>query len=165
MVLTVDATSGTACTISRSTVTFTVAWMCVIDANQAGTSTYACSVTQAQQVITVVPAPPSTAPAITSASSYSVPAGQSFSFVVTATGTPAPTISVSGSLPSGVTLSGGSNGTANVLGHRPPQPHLSIHDHRVQRQGPLRDAEFHTDDLVSSGVAAGSVEYAVSGRD
>ena len=115
VVLTVDATSGTACTISRSTVTFTAAGTCVIDANQAGTSTYAPA-TQAQQVITVVPAPPSTAPAITSASSYSVPAGQSFSFVVTATGTPAPTISVSGSLPSGVTLSGGSNGTATFSG-------------------------------------------------
>ena len=113
--LTVDATSGAACTISRSTVTFTAAGTCVIDANQAGTSTYAPA-TQAQQVITVVPAPSGTAPAITSASSYSVPAGQSFSFVVTATGTPAPTISVSGSLPSGVTLSGGSNGTATFSG-------------------------------------------------
>jgi hypothetical protein len=116
VVVTVDATSGAACTISRGSVTFAAAGTCVIDANQAGTSTYAPAV-QAQQLITVVPAPPKAAPAFTSASSYSVPAGQSFSFVVTATGTPAPTISISGSLPSGVTLSGGPNGTATISGN------------------------------------------------
>jgi YDG domain/Bacterial Ig-like domain (group 3)/MBG domain (YGX type)/Kelch motif len=61
-------------------------------------------------------------PTITSASSTTFAAGQAGSFTVTATGTPAPTFSESGALPSGVTLNtstgvlsgtpaGGTNGT------------------------------------------------------
>ncbi|HRZ07786.1 MAG TPA: Ig-like domain-containing protein, partial [Candidatus Competibacteraceae bacterium] len=47
------------------------------------------------------------APAITSAATTTFTVGQSDSFTVTATGTPAPTISYSGTLPSGVSFTSG----------------------------------------------------------
>jgi hypothetical protein len=64
--------------------------------------------------LTVTTAP--VAPAITSASSLTTPHGVAFSFRVTATGTPTPTLSESGRLPSGVTFTGGSAGSATLSG-------------------------------------------------
>ncbi len=55
------------------------------------------------------------APAITSASSATFTAGSAGSFTVTATGVPAPTLSESGALPSGVTF----NSVTGVLGGTP----------------------------------------------
>jgi large repetitive protein len=55
------------------------------------------------------------APVITSANSATFTVGASGSFTVTATGTPTPTISESGTLPSGVTFTGGT-GSANLSG-------------------------------------------------
>lgn len=55
------------------------------------------------------------APAITSASSAMFTAGSAGSFTVTATGTPAPTFSASGTLPAGVTF----NGATGVLSGTP----------------------------------------------
>ena len=54
VVLSIDPTSGSACTLSRrvTTVTFAAVGTCVIDANQAGTAAYAPA-PQVQQVITV----------------------------------------------------------------------------------------------------------------
>ncbi|MGO9876822.1 MAG: spherulation-specific family 4 protein [Acidimicrobiia bacterium] len=115
VVLSIDPTSGSSCTLSHGTVTFAAVGTCIIDANQAGTATYAPAA-QIQQVITVTSASSSSAPAITSPSSYTVPANQSFSFVVSATGSPAPTIQISGNLPNGVTISGGADGTATISG-------------------------------------------------
>ena len=115
MVLTIDAASGSACTLNGSTVTFTAVGSCVIDANQAGTAGYAPAA-QVQQQITVGTASGSSAPVITSAAGYTVPAGQSFSFTVTTTGNPTPTLKISGSLPSGVGFNANSNGTATISG-------------------------------------------------
>jgi hypothetical protein len=66
VVFSVDAASGPGvCTVSGTTVTYTAAGNCVIDANQAGTGTYAAA-PQVQQTITVNGIPQSislTAPA------------------------------------------------------------------------------------------------------
>jgi hypothetical protein len=55
-------------------------------------------------------------PAITSANSTTFVTGTSGSFTVTATGTPTPSISKSGALPSGVTFTDKGNGTAMLSG-------------------------------------------------
>lgn len=61
--------------------------------------------TTAAQTFTVSAAPPpNVAPAITSATSTTFTVGASGSFTVTATGTPKPTLSFSGTLPTGVTF-------------------------------------------------------------
>ena len=54
--------------------------------------------------------------AITSAASASATSGKAFSFAVTTTGTPTPTLTHAGTLPSGVTFTAGSNGTATIAG-------------------------------------------------
>jgi hypothetical protein len=62
--------------------------------------------------LTVNPAPP--APAITSAPAASFTAGTGGTFTVSTTGTPTPTLSETGSLPSGVTFTPNSDGTATL---------------------------------------------------
>jgi hypothetical protein len=56
------------------------------------------------------------APAITSAAATMFTAGSSGSFPITTTGTPAPALSETGSLPSGVTFTDDGNGTATLAG-------------------------------------------------
>jgi hypothetical protein len=57
VVFSVDPASGPeVCTVSGTTVTYTAAGSCVIDANQAGTATYAAA-PQVQQTITVIDIP------------------------------------------------------------------------------------------------------------
>jgi hypothetical protein len=58
----------------------------------------------------------STSPAFASATSTSFGVGQAGKFTVRACGTPAPTITESGALPSGVTFNGGSGGIATLAG-------------------------------------------------
>lgn len=55
-------------------------------------------------------------PAITSSASTAFSVGASRSFTVTATGFPTPTVSVSGTLPAGVTFTSGANGTGTLSG-------------------------------------------------
>lgn len=55
-------------------------------------------------------------PTITSANSATFQNGVASSFTVTTTGVPAPALSVSGSLPSGVTFTDNGNGTASLSG-------------------------------------------------
>ena len=55
-------------------------------------------------------------PAITSANSATFKVGTAGSFMVTATGTPAPTFSETGTLPAGVTFADNGNGTATLNG-------------------------------------------------
>ncbi len=55
-------------------------------------------------------------PVITSASALSVPAGTDESFQVTSTGVPTPTLTESGSLPSGVTFTPDGDGSATIAG-------------------------------------------------
>jgi uncharacterized protein YjdB len=59
---------------------------------------------------------PGLAPAITSASSTTFQAGSAGSFAVTATGSPAPSLSESGALPGGVTFTDNGNGTGALSG-------------------------------------------------
>jgi hypothetical protein len=54
--------------------------------------------------------------AITSAASATATSGQAFSFQVTTTGTPAPTLSRAGTLPPGITFTANSDGTATLAG-------------------------------------------------
>jgi hypothetical protein len=54
--------------------------------------------------------------AITSAATATATAGQAFSFTVTTAGSPAPTLTHTGTLPSGVTFTANSNGTATLSG-------------------------------------------------
>ena len=115
VLFTVDAVSGPACTIAGSSVTFAAVGTCVIDANQAGTAAYAPAA-QVQQQIAIGAAPVTSAPLITSAAGYTVPAGQSFTFTVTSTGSPMPTIRISDSLPSGVRFTSNRDGTATLSG-------------------------------------------------
>jgi hypothetical protein len=63
--------------------------------------------------ITVVAA---TGPAITSASTAPFTNGQSGSFTITASGTPAPAITQTGTLPAGLTFTDNHNGTATIAG-------------------------------------------------
>ncbi len=76
------------------------------------------TITATAQVTFTTSGPPSVAPAITSATSDSVPVGTAFNFSVTTTGTPTPAISLaSGSvLPAGVTLTDNGDGTATLAG-------------------------------------------------
>jgi len=115
VVLSIDPSSGGSCTLVGSTVTFAAEGTCVIDANQAGNASYTPAA-QVQQSITVVPAPTTTAPAITSPPGATVSARQPFSITITATGNPTPTIGKSGSLPYGVSFTAGSGGTATIAG-------------------------------------------------
>src|SRR5207248_220709 len=59
------------------------------------------------------------APAITSANSTTLTVGPAGSFRVTTTGFPAPSLSESGALPSGVTFTDNGNGTATLSGTPP----------------------------------------------
>ena len=54
--------------------------------------------------------------AITSANSATATSGKAFSFTVTTTGTPTPTLTEAGALPSGVTFTANTNGTATLAG-------------------------------------------------
>ena len=58
--------------------------------------------------------------AITSANTKTFTAGTASSFTIRATGTPAPTVSVSGSLPAGITFTTNANGTATLAGTAAP---------------------------------------------
>ena len=55
-------------------------------------------------------------PTITSADSTTFTVGQAGSFTITTTGTPTPSLSVTGSLPSGVTFTDNGDGSATLAG-------------------------------------------------
>jgi len=91
--------AGTTCTVTviASNVTD-------VDATQAMAANYVFSFTTA------------TVPAITSAASTNFTVGQAGSFTVTTTGAPAPAITRTGTLPSGVTFTDNGNGTGTLSG-------------------------------------------------
>ncbi len=122
VVFSVDATSGAgACTVSGvngTTLNYTGAGTCTIDANQVGGGYY-LPAPQVQWLVTVVQGPPIFANAAT----LTVPAGSAFSFPVTTTASSDLTaLSESGTLPAGVTFSGGLAGgpRCRVLPRSPP---------------------------------------------
>ena len=96
--------------IAQGVVSFLAGGTCVIDANQAGNANYTAA-PQAQQFF-----PVGSAPAITSGTSTSFAAGAAGSFTVTSSGSPAPALSVSGTLPAGVTFTDNGDGTATLSG-------------------------------------------------
>ncbi len=112
----IDASASSVCAINGSTVTFLGAGTCVVDANQAGNSDYG-SAAQVQQRFNVSPA----ARTITSPGAASATAGSPFSFLVTTTGAPVPSIASKGKLPRGLTVTDIDNGTA-TMGGTPEKP-------------------------------------------
>jgi YVTN family beta-propeller protein len=66
--------------------------------------------------IAITPATVTPAPAFTSGSAATAAYGARFSFTVTATGSPAPTITRTGRLPSGVRFTANGDGTATISG-------------------------------------------------
>nr|WP_165480987.1 immunoglobulin domain-containing protein [Legionella tucsonensis] len=105
--ITVDTSSSNVCSISEGVVSFIGVGNCILNANQPGNVNYAPA-PQVQQSISVVGSSP---PAITSAASTTFPFGVSSSFIVTVTGSPAPTLTVTGTLPTGITF----NSSTGVL--------------------------------------------------
>jgi hypothetical protein len=67
------------------------------------------------------------APVITSAASLSVPPGKFSTFTITSSGSPAPDLSESGTLPPGLVFQAGANGTATISG-APPANATGIYD-------------------------------------
>jgi hypothetical protein len=109
--LSIDSSASLVCSLSGSTVSFIGAGTCVIDANQAGNTNYSPA-SQVQQTFNVGPAPR----AIISLDSATATVGKAFSFTVTTTGTPIPSITKKGTLPKHVTFVNNGNGTAIISG-------------------------------------------------
>jgi virginiamycin B lyase len=108
---TVDPSASSVCSISGSVVDFIGAGTCVIDANQAGNSSYGAAL-QVQQRVTVKQEPPS----ITSPNSLSTSTGSPFSFTVTTMGDSTPVIRKRGSLPRQFRFTDNGDGTATLSG-------------------------------------------------
>jgi hypothetical protein len=108
--VTFSSATSPVCTVSGSTVRFVAQGTCTIDANQAGTAKYAPAPTAAQTLSVIV-----NNRAITSASTATVTPGVAFSFTVTTSGPPAPSITKTGTLPKGLTFTKGV-GTATISG-------------------------------------------------
>jgi large repetitive protein len=115
VVFTVDQTSGAGvCTVSGTngtTVNYTAAGSCVIDANQAGNASYLAA-TQVTATIMVDQAPAFVmdSPPLTAV------AGQAYSYTFAASGTPAPTYALAAGAPSWLSISAS---TGQVTGTPP----------------------------------------------
>ncbi len=100
VVFTVDPSSGTGvCTVSGTTISYQAAGSCVIDANQAGNTSYTPA-PQVTQTITVQSGPVFVldSPPLTATS------GQAYDYTFTASGTPAPTYTLAAGAPSWLTV-------------------------------------------------------------
>ena len=93
--------------------------------------------------LTVNPAP--AAPAITSVNATTFTTGSSGSFTVTTAGSPTPTLSLSGTLPTGVLFTDNGDGTAGLAGTADRQRQLPADPDRRQWGGPQRQPELHPD--------------------
>ncbi len=111
VVLSIDPSASSICSLAGSSVSFTNEGVCVIDANQAGNGGYSAA-PQFQQSFWVDPAPP----AITSADYATATVGGPFSFTVTTSASPVHSIAEKGKLPKGVTFVENGNGTATMSG-------------------------------------------------
>ncbi|HXQ62350.1 MAG TPA: choice-of-anchor Q domain-containing protein [Acidimicrobiales bacterium] len=119
----IDASAASVCAISGSTVTFIGEGTCVIDADQSGHAGYSAAA-QAQQSFAVGPA----AQAITSPDAATTAAGSPFSFTVTTSGSPVPSIAERGRLPRALVFTDNGNGTATVSGvpRKPGTDHVTV---------------------------------------
>jgi hypothetical protein len=107
----VDASSSSVCSISGSTVSFIGVGTCVIDANQAGNAAYSAA-PQVQLSFNVV----LETQAITSSDTGTATVGSHYSFTVTTSGSPVPSINEKGALPKRLKFSDDGNGTATISG-------------------------------------------------
>jgi hypothetical protein len=108
-------TAGSGWTLRANAGEFLEDFVQTTAASVASTVTYSASVSWYQDVFSFSPA--TAAPTITSANATTFMAGTAgSSFTVTATGTPVPTLSETGTLPSGVTFVNNGNGTATLSG-------------------------------------------------
>jgi hypothetical protein len=107
----VDARASSVCSVVGSTVSFIGEGTCVVDANQAGNSSFS-QAAQVQQSFSVVPP----AQAITSVHAAAATVGTPFAFTVTTTGTPIPSLASKGTLPEDLTFVDNGNGTAVISG-------------------------------------------------
>ena len=109
------------CTVAASTVSFVGAGTCTVNANQAGGGAYLAAPTSMQS-FSVSAAPD----AITSATHATAVVGSLFTFPVTTTGLPVPTLKSRGALPRGLHFVRNENGGATLSGtvvstkHQPP---------------------------------------------
>jgi virginiamycin B lyase len=111
VVFSIDPSASSVCTIDDTTVSFIGPGRCTIDANQAGDDTHGAA-PQVQQNVTVS----ATAYLITSPSEAGTTAGSTFSFTVTTSGSPLPTITKKGRLPQGLSFTDNGDGTATIGG-------------------------------------------------
>lgn len=111
VVLAIDASASSVCSMAGSTVSFIGEGTCVIDADQAGNGSYSAA-PQARQSFDVGPA----IQAITSADAATATVGSDFSFTVTTSGSPSPRLTKHGRLPKGVNFTRNGNGTATLWG-------------------------------------------------
>jgi hypothetical protein len=121
--LSIDASSSSVCTISGTVVSLVNVGQCIIDANQPGDQSYAPA-PQRQQSFYVGP----DARAITSSNAVSATKGAPFSFRITTSGTPTPSIARVGALPKGLRFRDNHNGTATISGtpHKAGVRYLTI---------------------------------------
>jgi uncharacterized repeat protein (TIGR01451 family) len=114
-VFSVDPSSGTGvCTVSGTngtTVNYTAAGSCVIDANQAGNASYTAA-PQVSQTITVNQAPAF----VIDSPPLSAVAGQPYDYTFVASGTPAPTYALASGAPSWLSV----NATTGEVSGTPP---------------------------------------------
>jgi hypothetical protein len=111
VVFSVEASASSVCSVSGSTVSFIGVGTCILDANQAGSAGYAAAA-QVQQSFGVAPQPQG----ITSSDAATATVGSLFSFTVTTTGTPVPSIASKGTLPKHLVLADNGDGTATIAG-------------------------------------------------
>jgi hypothetical protein len=109
--LSIDPSSTSVCSLDNATVSFIAVGDCEIDANQAGDQNYAAA-PEVQQAFHVGP----NVQAITSASAVSGSVGKPFSFTITTSGSPTPSIRGVGKLPKGLSLTDNHDGTATIAG-------------------------------------------------
>jgi hypothetical protein len=109
--LTIDASSSSVCTISDSIVSLVNEGQCTIDANQSGDQSYAPA-SQRQQSFYVGP----NVRAITSSNVVSATKGAPFTFRITTSGAPTPSIARVGTLPKGLFFGDNHDGTATISG-------------------------------------------------
>jgi hypothetical protein len=107
--------SPSVCTVSGSSVSFVGPGSCEIQAEQAGNAEYLPGYARQAFSVSAGPCGGSVTRCFTSNSWYPATAGSYFSFTVKTSGTPAPTITEHGNLPSGVKFHKGT-GSASISG-------------------------------------------------
>ena len=109
--VTFSSATPSVCSVTGATVTFTGAGMCGVLADQAGNGSYFAA-PETQQNVSVGPG----IPAITSPNSASGTVGTPFSFMVTTTGIPTPSVTEKGRLQKQLRFTDNQDGSATISG-------------------------------------------------